>query len=166
MSYLNVNKRDNCLYEILSKFYNVKLWEVSFPSNMIILQPEIHNIEYWWLAVPNPKYQPTDLTMTSASPCGWRLWVSEWLLFNVNSTIFQLYHGEKLIFNEIMTRSALYYTNTLSWFFLILLVHWNNSSRIDMSPHWYTLFWFRANQTLLFLFNAACFSKKQHTPSL
>jgi hypothetical protein len=36
-------------------------------------------------------------------------WVSEWLLFNANSTIFQLYHGEdKLIFNEVMTRSALY----------------------------------------------------------
>jgi hypothetical protein len=28
--------------------------------------------------------------------------VSEWLLFNANSAIFQLYHGEnKLIFNEM-----------------------------------------------------------------
>jgi hypothetical protein len=28
-----------------------------------------------------------------------------WLLFNVNSAIFQLYHGEKkLIFNEMMLR--------------------------------------------------------------
>ena len=35
--------------------------------------------------------------------------VSEWLLFNTNSAIFQLYHGEnKLIFNEMMIRSALY----------------------------------------------------------
>jgi len=35
--------------------------------------------------------------------------VSEWLLFNANSAIFQLYHGEnKLIFNEIMVRSALF----------------------------------------------------------
>ena len=35
--------------------------------------------------------------------------VSEWLLFNANSAIFQLYHGEnKLIFNEMMMRSALY----------------------------------------------------------
>ena len=34
--------------------------------------------------------------------------VSEWLLFNANSAIFQLYHDEnKLIFNEMM-RSALY----------------------------------------------------------
>jgi hypothetical protein len=35
--------------------------------------------------------------------------VSEWLLFNANSAIFQLYHGEnKLIFNEMMMRSAMY----------------------------------------------------------
>ena len=28
--------------------------------------------------------------------------MSEWLLFNINSAIFQLYHGEnKVIFNEI-----------------------------------------------------------------
>jgi hypothetical protein len=35
--------------------------------------------------------------------------VSEWLWFNANSAIFQLYHGEnKLIFNEMMMKSALY----------------------------------------------------------
>jgi hypothetical protein len=35
--------------------------------------------------------------------------MSEWLLFNANWAIFQLYHGEnKLIFNEMMMRSALY----------------------------------------------------------
>ena len=35
--------------------------------------------------------------------------LSEWLLFNTNSAIFQLYHGEnKLIFNEMMLRSAVY----------------------------------------------------------
>ena len=35
--------------------------------------------------------------------------VSEWLSFNANSAIFQLYHGEnKLIFNEMMMRAALY----------------------------------------------------------
>jgi hypothetical protein len=34
-------------------------------------------------------------------------WVSEWLLFNANSVIFQLYYGEnKLIINEMMMRSA------------------------------------------------------------
>jgi hypothetical protein len=35
--------------------------------------------------------------------------VSEWLLFNANSAIFQL------IFNEMMMRSTLYLNNTLSW---------------------------------------------------
>ena len=36
-------------------------------------------------------------------------WVSEWLLFNANSAILHLYHGEnKLIFNEMMMKSALY----------------------------------------------------------
>ena len=33
----------------------------------------------------------------------------KWLLFNANSAIFQLYHGEnKLSFNEMMMKSALY----------------------------------------------------------
>ena len=41
------------------------------------------------------------------------------LLLNANSAIFQLYHGEnKLIFNEMMMRSALYYT--LMWIFIVL----------------------------------------------
>jgi hypothetical protein len=36
-------------------------------------------------------------------------WVSEWLLLNANSAIFQLYYGEsKLIFNEMMINSTLY----------------------------------------------------------
>jgi hypothetical protein len=35
--------------------------------------------------------------------------VITWLLFNANSAIFQLYHGvNKLVFNEMMMRSALY----------------------------------------------------------
>jgi hypothetical protein len=39
--------------------------------------------------------------------------MNEWLFSNGNSAIFQPYHGEnKLIFNEMMMRSALIYTNT------------------------------------------------------
>ena len=35
--------------------------------------------------------------------------MSEWLLFNANSAIFQPYLGEdRLIFNEMMMRSTLY----------------------------------------------------------
>ena len=67
-------------------------------------------------------------------------WVSEWWLFNANSAIFQLYHGKsKLIFNEMMMRSAMCYTNTLSWIFIVL-THGNNSPRIDMStPRWHII---------------------------
>jgi hypothetical protein len=90
--------------------------------------------------------------------------MSEWLLFNANSAIVKLYHGEnKLIFNEMMMRSALYYTNTLSCIFFIVLAHWNNSPRVDLSLHSDTLFWFR-DQSLLVLLNAACLAEKQQIP--
>jgi hypothetical protein len=43
------------------------------------------------------------------------------LLQSTATQIFQLYHGEnKLIFNEMMMRSALYKTNMLSWIFIVL----------------------------------------------
>jgi hypothetical protein len=48
----------------------------------------------------------------------------------------------------------------------IVLAHWNNSPRVDMSLHSDTLFWFRANQSLLFLLNAACLAEKQQIPIL
>ena len=90
--------------------------------------------------------------------------MSEWLLFYANSAIFQLYHGEnKLIFNEMMMRSALYLTNTQTWIFIVL-VRWNNSPQVDMSLHSETLYWFRASQSLLFNFNAACLAEKQQVP--
>ena len=38
------------------------------------------------------------------------------------------------------------------------LYHWNNSPRVDMLLHSEILFWFRANQSLIFLLNAACLS--------
>ena len=60
--------------------------------------------------------------------------VNEWLFFNATSAIFLLYHGEnKVIFNEMMMRSALFSSDTL--------------------------FWFRANQSLLFLLNAGCLAE-------
>ena len=41
-------------------------------------------------------------------------WVSEWLLFNANSAIFQLYHDKnKLIFNEMMMYM---YNNIKTWY--------------------------------------------------
>ena len=62
-------------------------------------------------------------------------------------------------------RSALYYTNMLSWI-SIVLAHWNNSLRIDMSPYLDTLSWFRSNQSLFFLLNDACLAEKQQIPIL
>jgi len=53
-----------------------------------------------------------DQRVTMAAKFG----VSEGLFFKANLAILQLYHDEnKLIFNEMTMRSALYYTNTLSW---------------------------------------------------
>ena len=52
------------------------------------------------------------------------------MLLTANLAIFQLYHGKnKLIFNEMMMRSALYQTNMLSWIFIVL-AHWNNSQPV------------------------------------
>jgi hypothetical protein len=48
----------------------------------------------------------------------------------------------------------------------IVLAHWNNSPRVDMSLHLDTLFWFRADHSLLFLINAACLAVKQQIPIL
>ena len=80
------------------------------------------------------------------------------LLFNANTAIFQLYHGENnLIFNDDEVRVVLDQHAEL-------LAHWNNSPWVDMSLHSDTLFWFRANQSLLFLLNAASLPEKQHIP--
>jgi hypothetical protein len=64
-----------------------------------------------------------------------------------------------------MMRSALYYTNMLNWI-SIVLAHWNNSPRIDMSLYLDTLSWFRSNQSMLFLLNTACLAEKQQIPLL
>jgi hypothetical protein len=42
-----------------------------------------------------------------------------------------------------------------------MLAHWNNSPWVDMSLHSDTLLWFRANQYLLFLLNAAYLVEQQ-----
>ena len=78
----------------------------------------------------------------------------------------KLYHDEnRLIVIAMMVRSALYKTNTLSCI-CIVLVHWNNSPRVDMSLYSDTLLWFRANQSLLVLLNAAYLAEKQQIPIL
>jgi hypothetical protein len=60
-------------------------------------------------------------------------------------------------------RSALSYTNTLSWIFIVL-VHLDNSPWIDMSPHSDTLSWFRANQSLLFSLMLRAYRRSNRHP--
>ena len=82
----------------------------------------------------------------------------EWVIV----AIVQLYDGEnKNIVNGMTITSTLYWTNSLSSI-CIVHAHGNHSPLIDMSPNSDTLSWFRANQFLPFLLNAACLAEKQH----
>jgi hypothetical protein len=56
---------------------------------------------------------------------------SEQLLSN---TKWAISWENKLHLDEIMMMSAFYQTNMLRWIFIVL-AHWNNSSRVDMSFH-------------------------------
>ena len=47
----------------------------------------------------------------------------------------------------------------LACFYSIVLVHWNNCPRMDLSPYSDTLSWFRTNQSFLFPRNSACLAK-------
>jgi hypothetical protein len=69
--------------------------------------------------------------------------VSEWLLFNANSGIFQLYHGNnKLIFNEMMMRSVCF---------------------VLFAPLWHII---RILSRPVFLLNVVCLAEKQQIPIL
>ena len=70
--------------------------------------------------------------------------------------------GEQLACHEIMMMFALYQINMLNCSFIVL-DHWN-SMQVDLSLHFETLPWFRANQFMLLLFNAACSVEKQQIP--
>jgi hypothetical protein len=59
--------------------------------------------------------------------------VSEWLLFNANWATFQLYHGEKKLHSMKWWWCPLGSRPT-RWIFIVL-AHWNNSLRVDMSIH-------------------------------
>ena len=64
-------------------------------------------------------------------------WVSDCCLTPIQQ-FFAVYHAvKKLIFNEMMMRSALQHPNTLSWICTVL-AHRNNSPRVNMSLHWDT----------------------------
>jgi hypothetical protein len=80
---------------------------------------------------------------------------SEWLMFNAKWPIFQLYHGEnKLIFNEMMMRSALYLTKMWSWIFIVLAL-WNNSLWVNIMLHSETLSWFKPTSLWTYSLNTS-----------
>jgi len=85
-------------------------------------------------------------------------------LFNANSAIVQLYHGENRF---VMSGWCPLCTRPTRWVGYLLLAHWNNSLWVNMSLQSDTLFWFRANQSLLLLPSAACFiAERQQIPIL
>jgi hypothetical protein len=121
-----------------------------FPYNLMIFIHNIYKCCFHWLF----RLCKSNLKLKLSRVFLLAFW--ELLLFNANSAFIQLNHGEnKLIFNEIIMRSALYLTNTLSWSFIVQ-VHWNNSRRIDMSLHSDTLLvsWFRAKDSFSFMLRA------------
>ena len=74
-------------------------------------------------------------------------------MFNANSTIFQLYHGEnKLIFHEMIMSPLCSRPTCLVVFYSANSLKQQSAGRL----HSDTFFRFRADQSLLFLFNAAC----------
>ena len=74
----------------------------------------------------------------------------------------QRYHGEnKLILMRWWWGPLCTRPTPLVGFFIVL-AHWNNSPRVDMSPHLDTLSWFQTNKSLLFILNAACLAEKKH----
>ena len=69
------------------------------PSN-----PQIHHTRG-----EEANHYNTDVDRQNSSIATYAYMISEWLVFNANSAIYQLYHGEnKLIFNEMKVRSTLY----------------------------------------------------------
>ena len=94
------------------------------------------------------------------------LQVSDRLFFNVDSTFVQLYHGENKLFSMKWWWGPRCTRPTRLVGLFIVLARWNNSPRIEMSPHSDILSWFRDKQSLLFLLSAACLADKQQIPIL
>ena len=80
------------------------------PTTLLIEPPGPLNFKHAVMICKSP-YRKTQASNLKKRGCLYKLFelVSWWLLFNANSANFQLCHGgNKLIFNEMMTRSALY----------------------------------------------------------
>ena len=82
-------------------------------------------------------------------------WVSELLLFNAKWAALQFYLRET---SYIRWHDDGVCFVRLGWI-VFYSSHWNNSTRIDMSLQTDTLFWFRANKSMLFLLITAWLEK-------
>ena len=88
-------------------------------------------------------------------PVGQGNGLSEWSSLNTKWAFLPLSWRENVTFNERMLMSAVYLANTLNCIFIVL-AHWNNRPRVDMSLHLDTLPWFRATQSLFLHLIARC----------
>lgn len=77
----------------------------------------------------------------------WQTKLSASLLFNANSTIVQLYHGENKFWCDNYACFVL--NQRAKWYIYLVLAHWNNSQYVDMSLNSSTLSW--AEQTFFAL---------------
>jgi hypothetical protein len=85
-----------------------------------------------------------------------------WLIvYNTKWCNFQLYQVENKLHSMGLYSCPLCTRSTRLVGFFIVLAHWNNSPRVDMSLHSDTLSWFGANQSLLFLLNDVYLAEKQ-----
>ena len=71
--------------------------------------------------------------------------VSEWLLVNANSAIFQLYLVARTSKFSMRWWWSPICTRPTCWFGFLVLAHWNNSPPLDIELHSDTLFWSGAN---------------------
>jgi hypothetical protein len=106
-------------HDITEILFKVVLNIINQP-NLSFIHIILQHIIYWLIT----QYPIKMATIACSSPYirlhrnlmqysknkGWvSEWVSEWVTFYENTAIFQLYHGKnKLIFNEMMMRSALH----------------------------------------------------------
>ena len=146
------------LYRII--FYSIvilkseEIWLMISPSGFPVVNVPSQNLDFYHLllsfwGLPEERfvwlYLVNYLNCYFQSNCEHSFWPAK-LVEKVGGCL--LFNANKQCFSYIMarTRGSLRTRPThLVGFFFIVLAHWNNSPRIDMSPHSDTLSWFRAN---------------------
>ena len=89
-------------------------------------------------------------------------WVSEWLLLSANSAFFLVISWREQVNFQCDADEVRFVLDQHAELDFYSASSLKQQSAIDMSLYSDTLFWFRANQYLLFLLNAVCLEEKQH----